>query len=152
MLPTGFGKSLLYQLLPDLIPRRILERNNIAIVVSPLNSIIEDQVKVLQGRRVKVGVLSCETRTSIQSLFSSNTKKVHVHNNVSNVNDDINDYYDEIKTLKIPTNILNGEVQILFSHPESLLSDEGRKLLKSKMYQNSVVACVIDEAHCMELW
>ena len=41
VLPTGFGKSLLFQLLPDFLP--VKADKNIVIVVCPLNSIIEDQ-------------------------------------------------------------------------------------------------------------
>ena len=41
-LPTGFGKSLLFQLLPDFLP--VKADKNIVIIVSPFNSIIEDQL------------------------------------------------------------------------------------------------------------
>ena len=34
--------------------------------------------------------------------------------------------------LEIPENIKQGNVQILFAHPESLLSVKGRTLLESK--------------------
>ena len=40
VLPTGFGKSLIYQVLPFLIP--VKDKSNIIVVVAPLNSIIED--------------------------------------------------------------------------------------------------------------
>ena len=42
VLPIGFGKSLLFQLLPDFLP--VKADKNIVIVVRPLNSIIEDQL------------------------------------------------------------------------------------------------------------
>ena len=42
VLPTGFGKSLLFQLLPDFLP--VKADKNIVIVVCPLNSIIGDQL------------------------------------------------------------------------------------------------------------
>lgn len=48
VLPTGFGKSLIYQLLPTFLPTRSL--SNIVIVVTPLNSIIEDQMNVLRSK------------------------------------------------------------------------------------------------------
>lgn len=40
VLPTGYGKSLIYQLLPYLY--HLKKKMNIVVVVSPLNSIIED--------------------------------------------------------------------------------------------------------------
>ena len=45
-----------------------------------------------------------------------------------------------------------GQCKIIFAHPEDLLSDIGRKLMKSDVFQKNVVACVIDEAHCVEMW
>lgn len=48
--------------------------------------------------------------------------------------------------------VIDGMVKLLFAHPEALLSTFGRKLLSSKLYQDNVVACVIDEAHCVEIW
>lgn len=55
VLPTGFGKSLLFQLLPDFLP--VKADKNVVIVVCPLNSIIEDQLKVLGERGVTADVL-----------------------------------------------------------------------------------------------
>jgi ATP-dependent DNA helicase RecQ len=46
ILPTGFGKSLLFQLLPDLLPVN-KSSQNIVLVVCPLSSIIEDQISAL---------------------------------------------------------------------------------------------------------
>ena len=46
MLPTGYGKSLIYQMFPAYLDIRT--ERNIVIIVCPLNSIIEDQVNVLQ--------------------------------------------------------------------------------------------------------
>ena len=45
VLPSGFGKSILFHLLSHLIP--VKTRKNRVIVVCPLNSIIEDQIGVL---------------------------------------------------------------------------------------------------------
>ncbi|XP_068691597.1 recQ-like DNA helicase BLM [Montipora foliosa] len=55
VLPTGFGKSMLFHLLPHFIP--VKTTKNIVIVVCPLNSIIEDQLKVLKARRITADVL-----------------------------------------------------------------------------------------------
>ena len=47
---------------------------------------------------------------------------------------------------------MNGDVQIEFAHPEALLSKEGRELMNSKVFERNVVACVVDEVHCVEIW
>ena len=127
VLPTGFGKSLLFQLLPDFLP--VKADKNIVIVVCPLNSIIEDQLKVLQDRGITADVLQ---------LFNDEREA------------------DESKadgSLKNPSaKLMNGDIQIMFTHPEALLSKEGRELMNSKVFQRNVVACVVDEAHCVEIW
>ena len=57
--PTGFGKSLIFQLLADvctLVDPTPKPENKIFIVVCPLNSLIQDQVKILQNLRYPCGV------------------------------------------------------------------------------------------------
>ena len=137
VLPTGFGQSLLFQLLPDFLP--VKADSNIVIVVCPLNSIIEDQLKVLQDRGITADVLqlTSDDREATESLF--HPKNI--------------DESSAESCLKNPSAMLmNGDVQIVFAHPEALLSKEGRDLMNSKVFQRNVVACVVDEAHCIEIW
>ena len=47
---------------------------------------------------------------------------------------------------------MKGDIQIIFSHPEALLSKEGRELMKTKVFKRNVVVCVVDEVHCVEIW
>eukprot|EP00111_Clytia_hemisphaerica_P011319 TCONS_00033136-protein len=54
LLPTGYRKSIIYQLLPDMF-----DDAKIIIVVSPLNSIIKDQMDSLTKKNVKSSVLNC---------------------------------------------------------------------------------------------
>ena len=43
-------------------------------------------------------------------------------------------------------------VGLMFSSPEQLLSDKGRKLLKNRKLNTTLAAIVIDESHCIEKW
>ena len=44
-LPTGFGKSLFYTLLPPIFDKvRKVEKNSIGLVVSPFTALMQDQV------------------------------------------------------------------------------------------------------------
>ena len=64
VLPTGYGKSLVYQLVPlccDYIQHARMcsctneahiERKNIAVVISPLTALMSDQVKTLRARGI----------------------------------------------------------------------------------------------------
>jgi superfamily II DNA helicase RecQ len=51
VLPTGYGKSIIFQLLPFLHEYHSMsEAGNIVIVVASLNALMEDQIKSL-GKR-----------------------------------------------------------------------------------------------------
>jgi ATP-dependent DNA helicase RecQ len=142
VLPTGFGKSLLFQLLPDFLP--VKGEKNIVLVVCPLNSIIEDQLKVLEERGISADVLqlSSDQTRDCESLFPSDqTTCVESECNAG-----------EAKLKSPNEKIVNGDVQIVFAHPEALLSKEGRKLMNGDVYKRNVVACVVDEAHYVEIW
>ena len=66
--------------------------------------------------------------------------------------DDTSIEADEFFHDNIPAEIRSGKVKILFAHPEAILSEHGRSLMSSKVYQKKVVAVVVDEAHCICLW
>ena len=133
LLPTGYGKSVIYQLLPDMF-----DDSKIIIVVSPLNSIIKDQMDSLTKKNIKSSVLNCFEEQGLIKLFDDDDE-------VSN---------DSVKNKPngLPKELTDGKISIVFSHPESLLCEEGRKLLRSEIFQKQVLACVIDEAHCIKLW
>ena len=142
VLPTGFGKSLLFQLLPEFLP--VKGEKNIVFVVCPLNSIIEDQLKVLKDRGVSANVLQLVSDDSedCESLFCSEKDDPDREN--STVAADLK--------LKSPSEKLVKEnIQIIFSHSEALLSKEGRELMKTQVFKRNVFACVVDEAHCVKI-
>ena len=49
--------------------------------------------------------------------------------------------------------VINGQIQLVYISPESLLENKRyRNMLSSKVYQEKMVALVVDEAHCMKFW
>lgn len=49
--------------------------------------------------------------------------------------------------------VLNGDVQLVYISPESLLNNKQyRQMFQSSAYQNKMVAFVVDEAHCVQMW
>ena len=135
ILPTGYGKSVIFQILPFIIPTQ--SRRNIIVVVCPLTSIILDQITALKLNNIVGAALHCEKytgRNEIEKLFTSASR------------------YDYSLKGTIGDNISSGDLDMLFAHPEDLLSEEGRMLMKSAVYKKNVVACIIDEAHCIEKW
>lgn len=131
---------ILFHLLPHFIP--VKKRKNIVILVCPLNSIIEDQLRVLRDRNITSDVLQiAKNCIPIENLFAEGQEPCQESSD-----------HVEPKLKHFPNNLVNGNTSIIFAHPEALLSNEGRKLMGSKVFQDNVVALVVDEAHCVNLW
>jgi len=65
ILPTGHGKSLIFQMLPDLCQELFLRgfaysRNAIVLVVCPLNSLIDSHIRELHSRGISASSLTGE--------------------------------------------------------------------------------------------
>jgi superfamily II DNA helicase RecQ len=136
VLPTGYGKSLIYQLLPDVFDyylfktthARQTKRHSTVIVISPLNALMLDQVNKLQ-KCMKVCILKdCSEEMAPGSNEHASTP--------ANMVEKIEQYS-----------------QIIFAHPEALM--ENKRVfhkLSSTSFQNRIKAIVIDEAHLVKEW
>ena len=133
MLPTGYGKSLIYQMLPAYLDTK--NKRNFVIIVCPLNSIIEDQLNVLEKWGFSAGVFKEVRREDCTKLFSK----------ILAAEEDEADFFAS-KLVRA------GEIDLLFTHPEGLLSNHGRELLRSVCFKENVVSVIIDEAHCIVTW
>ena len=59
---------------------------------------------------------------------------------------------DDLPKLKSPgKDLRSGKKQIIFAHSEALLSNQGREILKSKVFKENVAAIVVDEAYYVEI-
>ena len=113
VLPTGFGKSLLLQLLPDVMHTKSC--CNIVIVVCPLTSIIEDQMKILKD----VGINA--------KTLHTNKKGIEVTNLIDEKTED-GDYAVHVTYY--------NKCKILFAHPEDLLSEVGKTFMKFDVFKS----------------
>ena len=52
----------------------------------------------------------------------------------------------------VPDEIINGEIDILFSHPESLLSHKEERFWSQKFTRRMNVVGWVVEAHGIDLW
>lgn len=148
ILPTGYGKSLIFHLAPMLLfAKSKLEGdfircwkskgvtskavNAIVIVVSPLNSLMSNQISRLSSEGgIRASVLSVKVSEESEE----------------NIAIDFGRLCEKEK-------LRDGFYQIVFAHPESFISTKyGRELLMTKVYQENVVAIVVDEAHCILDW
>ena len=62
VLPTGYGKSIIFHLLPFICDHLKISKhnccsNNAVLVISPLNALINDQITIFKNRGVEASVL-----------------------------------------------------------------------------------------------
>ena len=51
------------------------------------------------------------------------------------------------------TSVLKGEIQLVYISPECILNNNTfRNMLQKSVYQERLVALVVDEAHCIQMW
>lgn len=132
VLPTGFGKSLIYQVLPgvfDFMSGNATTNQAIVLVVSPLNALMRDQISKLNEK----GLTS----------FMVQGRSVQVE-----------DSRGEEYRASFPMEALKQpRCRILFVHPEVCVDDKNFiALLKSPVYQKRVKCVVVDEAHLIKEW
>ncbi|KAG2236190.1 hypothetical protein INT48_003809 [Thamnidium elegans] len=121
LMPTGGGKSLCYQL-PAIIQG--YQRQGITIVVSPLLSLMQDQVEQLvKVRGIPTGMLNGTISESVKRWV-------------------FNDLMQATPTMSL-----------LYITPELLdLSGQLKSTLRSLHQRNKLARFVIDEAHCVSQW
>ena len=148
VLPTGYGKSISFQLLPYIYEYHS-GRELMVLVIAALSALIEDQVRYLRGKGLSAGALQTK-KTSPMKIkpglfddeFESNSETECSDTEQTQEIDD-----DEL------SHIENGKFRPLFLHPEGFIScRKCRKILMSKVYQNKVTCRVIDEPPLVQEW
>lgn len=129
-LPTGFGKSICFEVLPLLFDYKNgrVETGSgsrgsysVVLVVSLLVSLMADQVHSLRSRGVSAAALT--RHDSVQSIQAENKK------------------------------VEEGRYSVLFCAPEAIIStDKWKEILMSSPVNERIVAIVVDEAHCVSKW
>jgi ATP-dependent DNA helicase Q5 len=114
-MPTGAGKSLCYQL-----PAILLK--GVALVLSPLIALIENQVQQLKAKGVKAVALNSKTST-----FERKRILADLH-------------------LKAPT------TKLLYITPELAATSHFRSQLDSLYKYRKLSLIAVDEAHCVSEW
>ena len=140
VLPTGYGKSLVFHVLPRLLKERdaictstgTTSCKSVVLVVSPLNALMYDQISSLRDKGVQAVILG-------------------VNETESDENDDSPVLTSQWEGTR--EQIIQAGYEIVFSHPEAFLScEDGLKVLQSTCYLSAVKAVIIDEAHCILEW
>lgn len=134
-LPTGFGKSVIFQVAPlcvDFLRGQVdadeqegvtlddvsnkPTRHAVAVIVMPLKALITDQL--------------------------SRAKELHI--DAADVSGGITD--------DIRKGICSAKYSLLFASPESLLGDAGHELFNISAIKEQLCGLFIDESHCVSKW
>ncbi|GFT77297.1 ATP-dependent DNA helicase Q1 [Nephila pilipes] len=116
LMPTGGGKSLCYQL-----PAMVLD--GITLVVSPLVSLMEDQIMAMDALNLPA------------TLLNASSSREHV-----------NHVHKEMTTK-------NPSIKLLYVTPEKLAKSKRFMSKLEKMYQMGLFSLLaIDEVHCCSQW
>ncbi|CAD2102997.1 ATP-dependent DNA helicase Q1, putative [Plasmodium vinckei] len=116
IMPTGGGKSLIYQIMPLIV-------DGISIVISPLISLIQDQVKSLRNRNI-----------FSETINSSLNKK------------------ENQNILAMLKSFNDCNIKVLYITPETATSPQFMPLLE-ELYLNGKISLIsIDEVHCISTW
>lgn len=118
-IPTGGGKSICYQM-----PATLMD--GLTLVISPLLSLIKNQMTMLQRLDVPVAMFnsSAHEQSTIKSLEA---------------------WYDETSSRE--------PLKILYTTPETLsLNDDIRAVLDRLHQANRIKLLAIDEVHCLSEW
>ena len=122
-LPTGYGKSLIFQMAP-LVHAWMHEnvstcwkKDPIILIISPVLALMQDQVRKLTSLNFKAAFVGAEQEPAVLR------------------------------------GIEEGEFTFVFISPESTLASERwRKVLESDVYQRNLIGIAVDEVHCVTEW
>jgi ribosomal protein L24 len=132
VLPTGAGKSLIYQL-----PALMDERRGITVIISPLLALIQDQMSSLQELGLRAerydGTVDPAKRAQVEAQISGFGQPAGSGSGAS-------------------LHAVGEHPLFLFTTPETLVGSDKERLSKLLTRSGSLVRWVLDEAHCVTTW
>lgn len=143
ILPTGYWKSLIFQLAPQVImrSRNIQASKSVGLVITPLNSIMLNQILVQALHTMGISACSLNYSCSKAQTFQYNRDS-------DESRDDADDCDSQILTTAHISDIVEGKYSLIYEHPEALLSCvQGERVLKQLQKSDILVCIAIDEAH-----
>ena len=131
-LPTGFGKSICYEVLPfmfDYHNSRELSSGaakspsapSLALVIMPLIALMVDQVRHLRLRGIRSAFVASGGGERINQELLASKEYMSAYS-------------------------------VLFCTPEAVVGSKWRDMLESPAISNRIVVVAVDEAHCVSKW
>ena len=147
VLPTGFGKSLIFQLAPFAVSVKqgipLDKTTKCVLVLTPLNSIMVDQCTSLAVR----GISACALD------YSGSKGEIFVQDPEDAEDCEHDEDRQNLDTSVSLHDIRRGAYQIIYAHPEALISSSaGQALLRNKDFKKNLACIAIDEAHMIIEW
>lgn len=148
VLPTGFGKSLIYQMAPFALTHargeKLEEMKGFVLVITPLNGIMVDQCSNLTKRGLPACALDY-TCTKGEFFMDSGSE--------SDSDSDSDTHVHQISTTVDIKDIKSGKYRVIYAHPEALISArQAEDLLCDKGFKENLLCFAIDEAHMILEW
>ena len=127
-LPTGFGKSICYETLPFVFSYKHSDSGtgggcSVVLVVSPLVSLMVDQVANLRSRGVSAAIIGHSGAVTDKKLLAAEK------------------------------DLTAGKYNLLFTAPEAIIGvEKWREIVQTSPLSERIVAVAVDEAHCVSKW
>lgn len=137
ILPTGYGKSMCYQL-PFL-----MNQDKVVIVISPLISLMEDQKTKLEKLNIPVACFHSNVGKKKKQEI-----KVELLENL--IMDNSDDPFDDDQNSDTSKELSKMKGMILYLTPEYIINCEN--WIKKLASNNKLRLVAIDEAHCISTW
>ena len=144
-----------YEVLPFIFDYQLNRDNSAVLVVSPLISLMMDQVHSLRKRSVDAAIISSGVKVS--NIYNAHLVLQYVHGNIT-----LCWYKKLMRHFSIFTCKVNRELlatdkdfrnsRLLFMAPEAIDVQKWRDAITAKSFSSRVVTVVIDEAHCVSKW
>ena len=129
-MPTGYGKSLIFQLLPDIYDQLLHVEYLVVLVISPLNALMHNQIAKLNERSLSACMI-----------------QRHGHHGVMVYSKE--DYFIQLPLEERA----NPKLQLIYMHPEVCVHE--RKVIgffSFCIYQKRVRCVVVSEAYLVLNW
>ena len=153
ILPTGFGKSIVYQMTPYIAHGQKMlpfdQINCTTLIITPLNSIMKDQVFDLCKRGIKACAIDFRAQNALTYVPSMADLNLGGDTSSSSSDDDEEGQLDYVGVSL--DRVAEGKYQLVYAHPEVFVSTEKGRTLLRKM-KSIVVAIAVDEAHMILEW